>query len=61
MAEVSDVTRSTLDLLERMGVVVPVSVADPNTGEPVTFYRLVTERDGWPVDSRKTDSEEKST
>jgi hypothetical protein len=45
--EVSETTRSTLDLLERMGVIVPVTIADPNTGEPVAFYRRVTERDLW--------------
>ncbi|MGE0821916.1 MAG: class I SAM-dependent DNA methyltransferase [Candidatus Binatia bacterium] len=44
-SEVSDATRATLDLLERMGVIVAVSVADPNTRESVAFYRLVTERD----------------
>jgi hypothetical protein len=49
VSEVSDTTRSTLDLLEHMGVIVPVSVADPNTGELVAFYRLVTERDHWQV------------
>jgi hypothetical protein len=28
-------------------VIVPVTVAGPNTGEPVAFYRRVTERDLW--------------
>jgi type I restriction enzyme M protein len=45
--EVSETTRSTLDLLERMGLIVPVTVTDPNTGEAMAFYRRVTERDRW--------------
>jgi hypothetical protein len=45
--EVSDVTHATLDLLERMGVIVPVSIAEPDTGESTAFYRRVTERDLW--------------
>jgi methylase of polypeptide subunit release factors len=43
--EVSDNTRLTLDLLEHMGVIVPVAVVDPSTKKPVAFYRRVTEQD----------------
>lgn len=43
--EVSDNTRLTLDLLEHMGVIVPVTVVDPSTNKPVAFYRRVTEQD----------------
>lgn len=55
--EVSEITRSTLDLLERMGVIVPVTIADPNTGEPIAFYRRVTERDLWRLDVESSGSE----
>ena len=55
--EVSETTRSTLDLLERMGVIVPVTIADPNTGEPVAFYRRVTERDLWRFEAEAQDAE----
>jgi hypothetical protein len=56
-AEVSETTHSTLDLLERMGVIVPVTIADANTGEPVAFYRRVTERDLWRLEMEALDSE----
>jgi hypothetical protein len=56
--EVSETTRATLELLVRMGVIVPVTIADPNTGEPVAFYRRVTERDCWQVAVDASDSEE---
>lgn len=56
--EVAEITRSTLDLLERMGVIVPVTIADPDTGEPVAFYRRVTERDRWQFAADAADSEE---
>ncbi|MBW4565167.1 MAG: SAM-dependent methyltransferase [Mojavia pulchra JT2-VF2] len=49
--EPTDVTRSTIDLLERMGVIVPVTIADPKTNEPLLFYRRVTQRDIWDLDS----------
>ena len=55
--EVSEITLSTLELLERMGVIVPVTIADPNTGEPVAFYRRVTERDLWRFETEALDSE----
>jgi hypothetical protein len=55
--EVSETTRSTLDLLERMGVIVPVTIADPNTGEPVAFYRRVTGRDLWRFEAEAQDAE----
>jgi type I restriction enzyme M protein len=58
--EVSDVTRSTLDLLERMGVIVPVSIVDPDTGESTAFHRRVTERDRWQPDVDVPDAEEAS-
>jgi hypothetical protein len=56
--EVSETTRSTLELLDRMGIIVPVTIADPNTGEPVAFYRCVTERDRWQFATDAPDSEE---
>jgi type I restriction enzyme M protein len=55
-SEASEDTRATLDLLERMGVIIPVTVADPNTGEPMAFYRRVTERDRWLPDSPSSES-----
>ena len=55
--EVSDVTRSTLELLERMGVIVPVTIADPHTGESMAFYRRVTERDLWQFEAEAPDAE----
>jgi hypothetical protein len=55
--EVSEVTRSTLELLERMGVIVPVTIADPHTGESTAFYRRVTERDLWQFDADAPDAE----
>lgn len=58
--EVADVTHSTLDLLERMGVIVPVSIVDPDTGESTAFYRRVTERDRWRPDVDIPDTEEAS-
>ncbi|MBD2129531.1 SAM-dependent methyltransferase [Microcoleus sp. ZQ-A2] len=58
--EVSDTTHLTLELLERMGVIVPVSIADPNTSEPVALYRRVTERDLWQLDSEESNWEEQS-
>lgn len=50
--EVSDTTRQTLDLLECMGIIVPVTVTDTKTGESIAFYRRVTERDKWDLDSQ---------
>jgi len=55
--DVSETTRLTLDLLERMGVIVPVTIADPHTGEPVGFYRRVTERDLWQFEAEAPDAE----
>lgn len=55
--DVSETTRLTLDLLERMGTIVPVTIADPNTSEPVAFYRRVTERDLWRFEAEPLDSE----
>ncbi|WP_449420572.1 HsdM family class I SAM-dependent methyltransferase [Phormidium nigroviride] len=53
--EVSDTTHLTLELLECMGVIVPVTIADPITSEPVALYRRVTERDLWQLDSEESD------
>jgi type I restriction-modification system DNA methylase subunit len=58
--EATDVTRSTIDLLERMGVIVPVTIADPKTNEPLLFYRRVTQRDIWDLDSGTLNSGEES-
>ncbi len=58
--EVTDVTRSTIDLLERMGIIVAVTVADPKTNEPLSFYLRVTERDTWHLDSEASNSGEES-
>jgi type I restriction enzyme M protein len=55
-SEASEDTLSTLGLLERMGVIIPVTVADPNTGELMAFYRRVTERDRWLRDSPSSES-----
>ena len=56
--EVSDSTGLTLELLERMGVIVPVTLLDPNTNEPVALYRRVTERDLWLLTAEKSDVQE---
>ncbi len=42
----------TLELLEKMGVIVAVTIVDPRTREPLsaTFYRRITERDRWEWD-----------
>jgi methylase of polypeptide subunit release factors len=58
--EVSEVTRTTLDLLERMGVIVPVTIVDPDSGVSTAFYRRVTERDRWPFEAAAPDSEAES-
>lgn len=59
--EVSDTTRLTLELLERMGLVVLVTIAQPtteeaDTDEPVALYRRVTKRDLWQLDLGVSDS-----
>jgi type I restriction enzyme M protein len=51
MGEVSDTTKQTLDLLECMGLIVPVTIADAKTGESIACYRRVTERDLWDLES----------
>lgn len=58
--DVADATRQTIDLLERMGVIVPVTIADPKTNDPIFFYRRVTERDLWQFDSGGSNLGEKS-
>jgi len=40
-------TRLTLALLERMGLIVPVTVVDPKIKSTMFAYRRVTERDTW--------------
>jgi hypothetical protein len=42
-------TRLTLDLFECMGVIVPVTIVDPQSRSPLptTFYRRITARDIW--------------
>ena len=54
--EASENTLATLDLLERMGVIIPVTIADPNTSELMVFYRRVTERDRWLSDAPSSES-----
>jgi type I restriction enzyme M protein len=54
--EASENTLATLDLLERMGVIIPVTIADPNTSELMMFYRRVTERDRWLSDTPSSES-----
>lgn len=51
MGEVSDTTKQTLDLLECMGLIVPVTIADAKTGESIACYRRVTGRDLWDLES----------
>jgi type I restriction enzyme M protein len=60
-SEASEDTLATLDLLERMGVIIPVTVADQNTGELMAFYRRVTERDRWLRDSPSSESGQECT
>jgi hypothetical protein len=54
--EASANTLATLDLLERMRVIISVTIADPNTGELMEFYRRVTERDRWLSDAPSSES-----
>lgn len=49
-SEISEMTRSTVDLLERLGVIVPVTITTPSTDESIQCYRRVTERDLWQFD-----------
>ncbi|MEC4816402.1 MAG: N-6 DNA methylase [Scytonema sp. PMC 1069.18] len=58
--EATEVTRSTIDLLECMGVIVPVTIADPKTNQPLLFYRRVVQRDIWDLDSGILNSGEES-
>ncbi len=44
-------TRLTLALLERMGLIVPVTVVDPKSKSTIFAYRRITERDIWLFDS----------
>ena len=47
--ETQETASLTLDLFERMGVIIPVTLVDPNTREalPTILYRRVQERDLW--------------
>ena len=45
--EVSNNTNATIDLLEKMGLIVPVTYAIPDNNNPTAFYRLTTEKDLW--------------
>lgn len=47
--ETLETARLTLELFERMGVIVSVTLVDPNTREalPTVLYRRVSERDLW--------------
>ncbi|NEP59157.1 MAG: N-6 DNA methylase [Symploca sp. SIO2G7] len=49
-SDMLEATRSTLDLLECMGVIVPVTITAPSTDELIQCYRRVTERDLWQFD-----------
>ncbi|MEQ8464343.1 HsdM family class I SAM-dependent methyltransferase [Coleofasciculus sp. E1-EBD-02] len=49
-SEILEMTRSTVDLLERLGVIVPVTITTPSTDESIQCYRRVTERDLWQFD-----------
>jgi type I restriction enzyme M protein len=39
--------RSTIDLLESLGVLVPITIPHPDTDTPAPLYRLASERDDW--------------
>lgn len=45
--EVPNNTNATIDLLEKMGLIVPVTYAIPDNNNPTVFYRLATEKDLW--------------
>lgn len=60
LPEVRENTKLTIELLERMGVIVPVTVTEPRTGEQVAFYRRVTERDVWHVEAEEAHEGENS-
>ncbi|AKJ03975.1 N-6 DNA methylase [Archangium gephyra] len=55
--DVGDSNASTLSLLERMGLVVKVSIADGQSLEPRTYYRRVTERDRWNFEEDSVENE----
>ena len=58
--EVSDTTKLTIELFERMGVILPVYVIDPETEEPIALYRRITRRDQWQLDLEDLGSGETS-
>jgi type I restriction enzyme M protein len=43
----SILVQSTIDLLESLGVLVPITIPHPDTDTPTALYRLATERDEW--------------
>jgi type I restriction enzyme M protein len=60
-AEMRETIRLTFDLFERMGVIVPVTIVDPQQKETLqtTFYRRITERDLWKDEETVTAGEER--
>lgn len=59
--QVSKETQATLDLFERMGIIVPVAIAIPNVKDPRPYYRRVTEQDRWDLSELDESSLEEST
>jgi type I restriction enzyme M protein len=45
--ELSENISLTLDLLERMGLIVPVTILDPDTLEVKIYYQRFSEKDKW--------------
>ncbi|MGG6239655.1 HsdM family class I SAM-dependent methyltransferase [Nodosilinea sp. AN01ver1] len=52
--------KRTLDLMERMGLIVPVTITETQSDESSFFYRRVTQRDLWQSDSGTSNSEEET-
>jgi hypothetical protein len=52
--------KRTLDLMERMGLIVPVTIAETQADESSFFYRRVTQRDLWHSDSGTSNSGEET-
>lgn len=48
-------TQTTLDILERMGLIVPITIMSPEGEEAAMRYRLVSERDRWKDEPGKPD------
>lgn len=53
--ELADTTNKTLELLECMGVIVPVTIENSDNGNSIGLYRRLTERDLWYLDSEISD------